>query len=412
MQGAWLPYKTWAWLGLIALVLVGCGPRRPAQSETPAPPAADAAAARSIKVRVVQTQSGALTTTRTTGATLSPARESQVGATASGKVLEVLVREGSRVAQGQVVLRLDPVNARSALSNAQLALQQAQVNLARAQRSTSGSLAPLQSSLESAQANLQVAERRYREGKQLFQAGAIAQVELTSLEAAYNQARAAADNARENLARTRRASTEDLALLRLQVQQAQNQLAQAQRAVADTEVKAPFAGVVAEVFLNPGEFVAAGQRAFRLADTTRLEAGFRLPPEDAAALPPGSRITLLYGGQNYPASITRSTRVPGTDRLVELTAQVEGTLPPGASAQVSYTLTLARGTLITSGALQTEGRTTYVYAVQGGKAVRTPVQVLADTGARAAVEGLPAGVQVVFPVPASLNNGDALEVVQ
>lgn len=412
MRRARFSQKNWVWVGLIALVLVGCGPRRPAQSEAPAPSAAETAAARSIKVRVIQTQSGALTTTRTTGATLAPARESQVGATASGKVLEVLVQEGSRVAQGQVVLRLDPVNAQSALRNAQLALQQAQVNLERAQRSTSGSLAPLQASLQSAQANLQVAERRYREGKQLFEAGAIAQVELTGLEAAYNQARAAADNARENLARAQRASSEDLALLRLQVQQAQNQLAQARRAVADTEVKAPFAGVVAEVYLNPGEFVAAGQRAFRLADTSRLEASFRLPPEDATALPIGSRVTLSYGGQNYPATIARSTKVPGTDRLVELTAQVEGNLPPGASAQVRYTLTLAQGTLITSGALQTEGRTTYVYVVQDGQAVRSPVQVLADTGARAVVEGLPVGVRVVFPVPASLNNGDALEVVQ
>jgi multidrug resistance efflux pump len=412
MQGVWLRHKTWVWLGLIALVLVGCGPRRPVQSETPAPSAADAATARSIKVRVVQTQGGALTTTRTTGTTLAPARESQVGATASGKVLEVLVPEGSRVARGQVVLRLDPVNARSALSNAQLALQQAQVNLERAQRTTAGSVSPLQASLDSAQASLEVAQRRYVEGQQLFGAGAISQLELTSLEAAYNQARAAADNARESLARTQRASTEDLALLRLQVQQAQNQLAQARRAVADTEVKAPFAGVVAETFLNPGEFVAAGQRAFRLADTSRLEASFRLPPEDAAGLPPGSRITVLFGGQNYPATIARSSKVPGTDRLVELTAQIEGALPPGASAQVSYTLTLAQGTLLTSGALQTQGRTTYVYVVQDGRAVRKPVQVLADTGARAAVEGLPAGVQVVFPVPASLNNGDALEVVQ
>lgn len=62
------------------------------------------------------------------------------------------------------------------------------------------------------------------------------------------------------------------------MQQAQNQLNQARRAVADTEVKAPFAGVVAEIFVNPGEFVSAGQRAFRLADTSRLEASFRLPP--------------------------------------------------------------------------------------------------------------------------------------
>lgn len=395
-------------LGLAGLLLVGCGPRR-VQSE--APQTTENAVSRNIKVRVVLPGSGALTTTRTTGATLSPARESQVGATASGKVLEVLVREGSRVAQGQVVLRLDSVNAQSALRNAELALEQARVNLERAQRSTSGSLAPLQSGLESALANLQVAEQRYREGKQLFAAGAIAQVELTGLEAAYNQAKAAADNARENLARAQRASSEDLALLRLQVQQAQNQLAQARRAVADTEVKAPFAGVVAEIFVNPGEFVSAGQRAFRLADTSRLEASFRLPPEEAAALPLGSRVDLIFGGQTYPATLSKSSKVPGTDRLVELVAEVAGSLPPGASAQVRYTLRLAQGRLLPAGALRTEGRSTFVFVVQDGKAVRTPVQVLGDTGTRVAVEGL-SGLPVVFPVPSSLSDGDAVEVVQ
>ncbi len=395
-------------LGLVGLLLVGCGPRR-VQSE--APQTTESAVSRSIKVRVVVPESGTLTTTRTTGATLSPARESQVGATASGKVLEVLVREGSRVAAGQVVLRLDPVNAQSALRNAELALEQARVNLERAQRSTSGSLAPLQSSLESALANLQVAERRYREGKQLFAAGAIAQVELTGLEAAYNQAKAAADNARENLARAQRASSEDLALLRLQVQQAQNQLAQARRAVADTEVKAPFAGVVAEIFANPGEFVSAGQRAFRLADTSRLEASFRLPPEEAAALPLGSQVNLIFGGQTYPATLSKSSKVPGTDRLVELVAEVAGSLPPGASAQVRYTLRLAQGRLLPAGALRTEGRSTFVFVVQDGKAVRTPVRVLGDTGTRVAVEGL-SGQSVVFPVPSSLSDGDAVEVVQ
>lgn len=395
-------------LGLVGLLLVGCGPRR-VQSE--APQTTESAVSRSIKVRVVVPENGTLTTTRTTGATLSPARESQVGATASGKVLEVLVREGSRVAAGQVVLRLDPVNAQSALRNAELALEQARVNLERAQRSTSGSLAPLQSSLESALANLQVAERRYREGKQLFAAGAIAQVELTGLEAAYNQAKAAADNARENLARAQRASSEDLALLRLQVQQAQNQLAQARRAVADTEVKAPFAGVVAETFVNPGEFVSAGQRAFRLADTSRLEASFRLPPEEAAALPLGSQVNLIFGGQTYPATLSKSSKVPGTDRLVELVAEVGGSLPPGASAQVRYTLRLAQGRLLPAGALRTEGRNTFVFVVQDGKAVRTPVRVLGDTGTRVAVEGL-SGQPVVFPVPSSLSDGDTVEVVQ
>ncbi|RIH83157.1 Multidrug resistance protein MdtA [Meiothermus luteus] len=397
-------------VGILALALLaGCGPRRSAQSE---PRNAGEALASQVKVRVVEAKSGRLTISRTTGATLAPARESQVGATAAGKVLSVLVEEGSRVAAGQVVLRLDPENAQTALRNAEIALEQARVNLARAERSTAGSLAPLQASLESALANLRAAEQRYQEGKQLFAAGAIAQVELVGLEATYNQAKAAADNARENLARAQRASQEDLALLRLQVRQAENQLAQAKRALADTEVRAPFAGVVAEVYVNPGEFVAAGQRVFRLADTRRLEARFRLPPEDAAALPLGSLLNLSYGEQTYTARLIRSSQVPGTDRLVELTAQVEGSPPLGVSVQVRYTLTLAEGILLPAGALRTEGRTTFVYLVQGERAVRTPVRVVGDSGAQVVVEGVRAGAQVVFPVPSSLSDGDRVEVVR
>jgi multidrug efflux pump subunit AcrA (membrane-fusion protein) len=362
-------------------------------------------------VRTIQAESGPLVANRVTSATIFPVRESQVGATASGRVIEVLVQQGSRVERGQVVLRLDPANAQTAVSNAQLALTQAQINLTRTERATSGSLGPLQASLESALASLRAARQRYTEGQELFRAGAIAYVELTGLDALYQQARAAADSAGENLARTQRASSEELALLRIQVQQAQNQLAQAQRALNETQVRAPFAGVVAEVFLNPGEFVAAGHRAFRLADTSSLEARFRLPPEDAAVLPAGSRVSLLYGGQSYPATIGRSSQVPGTDRLVELTARVTSNLPPGASVQVGYALTLATGTLIPSGALKTEGRTTYVYLVQDARALRQPVQVLGDTGARAAVGGVAPGASIVFPVPASLNTGDLLEVV-
>ncbi|MDX2005181.1 MAG: efflux RND transporter periplasmic adaptor subunit [Meiothermus sp.] len=398
-------------IGVASLVLVACNPRRAAQAEAPA--AAEAPAVQqSVKVRAVEVQQGTLTTTRTTGVTLSPARESQVAATASGRVLEVLVQEGSRVEANQAVIRLDNANAQTALQNAQLGVQTARVNLERAQRQTSGSLAPLQASLEAAQANLSAAQRRYTEGQQLFKAGAISQVDLTNLEAALNQAQAGADNARESLARAGRAQREDLALLRLQIQQAENQLAQARRSVGDGTIRAPYAGVMVESFVNPGEFVNIGTRAFRLADTSRIEASFRLTPEDAGGLPIDSRVNVIFGGKTFGARVIRSARVPGTDRLVEIVARVNGVLPPGGNAQVNYTLTLARGVLVPSGALQTEGRNTYVYVIRDGKAARAAVQVLGDTGSRAAITGLNAGSQVVFPVPVSLNAGNAVEVVQ
>ncbi|MER3480249.1 MAG: efflux transporter periplasmic adaptor subunit [Meiothermus sp.] len=394
-------------LAVAGLLLAGCNNRRGgAEAATPAE-----TAPRLTKVRTVTLKEGVLSASRTAGATLAPVRESNVASGASGKVLAVLVEEGSRVGAGQTVLQLDDAGPRSAVRNAELSLEQARINLVRASRSTQASLAPLQAALDSAEANLRVAQRRYAEGQQLFQAGALAQLELTSLEAAWGQAKAAADNAREALERARRAGSEDLALLRLQVQQAETQLAQARRSLADTAVKAPFAGVVAEVYVNPGEFVAAGSRAFRLADTRRLEARFRLPPSEAAKLTPGTGLNLDYGGQTYYARLSRTSQIPGTDRLVEAVATLQAPLPPGASASVRYNLELAKGVIAPSGALL-PGQKPAVMIVQDGKAKAVEVQILGDNGSQMALRGLPAGAEVVFPVPASLRSGDRLEVIR
>lgn len=396
-------------LAVAGLLLASCNNRRGNTEATPA--TAAETAPRVTKVRAVTVKEGVLTAGRTAGATLTPVRESNVASSASGKVLAVLVEEGSRVAASQTVLRLDDANARTAVRNAELSLQQAKINLERTSRSTEGSLAPLQAARDSAEANLRVAQRRYTEGQQLFQAGALAQVELTSLEAALGQAKSAADNAREALERARRAGSEDLALLRLQVQQAETQLAQARRSLADTEIKAPFAGVVAEVYVNPGEFMAAGSRAFRLADTRRLEAKFRIPPSEAAKLAPGTGLNLDYGGQTYYARLSRTSQIPGTDRLVEAVATLSAPLTPGASANVRYNLELAKGIIAPSGALLPSEKPA-VMIVQDGKAKAAEVQVVGDNGSQMALRGLPAGVQVVFPVPASLRSGDRLEVIR
>ncbi len=400
-------------VGLTALLLLAsCGPRK-AATQTPATPTADMV--KVTKVRAVLSQSGVLSANRTAGATLSPARESQVAATASGKVLGALVQEGSRVSAGQTVLQLDPANAQTNLANAQVALQTAQVNLERSTRSTEASVAPLKAALQAAQANLEVAQRKYLEGQQLFKAGAIAQVDLTGLEAAYTQAKAAADNAKEALDKAGRASSEDLALLRLQITQAQNGLDQARRGLADTNVKAPFTGVVAQIYVNPGEFVAMGNRVFRLADISKLEAKFRITPSEAARLPIGTGMNLDYGGRTYYATLTRTAQVPGTDRLVEAIAQVAPgsglSLTPGASATLRYTLKLAQGVLVPSGAL-VAGDTNQVFVVQEGKAKLVNVQVLGDNGSRMAVSGIPAAAQVVYPVPSGLANGNPVEVVK
>jgi hypothetical protein len=78
---------------------------------------------------------------------------------------------------------------------------------------------------------------------------------------------------------------------------------------------------------------------------------------------------------------------------------------------VRYNLELATGVIAPSGALL-PGEKPAVMIVQDGKAQAVEVQVVGDNGSQMALRGLRAGAQVVFPVPASLRSGDALEVIR
>jgi hypothetical protein len=52
-----------------------------------------------------------------------------------------------------------------------------------------------------------------------------------------------------------------------------------------------------------------------------------------------------------------------------------------------------------------------VYLLEGGRARRQPVRLVAQEGNRAVVEGLPEGAKVIYPVPEGLRDGDTVEVV-
>ncbi len=304
---------------------------------------------------------------------------------------------------------MDPAPFQEALGQARLALAQAEANLERSKSQLAGSRAALEAQLRAAEAQLQSAERRYQEGKALLEAGALAPLDLKALEAQYRQAQGAYENAKEALARLER--EDDLRLLRLQVEAARLQVRQAERNLRESVVRAPFAGEVVEVYAKEGEFLGTGSRAFRLATTESLLAKVYLPPDQAAALTPETPFRLRQNGKEATARLLRKTDLPGQSRLVEVVLKPQVPLTPGP-AEVRYRERLAEGVLLPAGALRAEEGKAFVYRVEGGKARRQEVRLLAQEGDRVAVEGLPEGALVVHPLPEGLREGDLVEVVR
>lgn len=365
-------------------------------------------------VRAVRAATGVLNVTRSASATVEPAQESQVSSAATGEVERILARSGSRVEAGQVVIQLDDDALGLQLDNARLALETARINLQSAERTSGSTLAQSDAALRAARTSFDIAQSSFTEGERLLQAGGISQAEFNQLQAGLEQARAALLQAQAAADASRRAPEEDLELLRLAAEQAETQVEQAEQAVADAQLTAPYAGEVAEILVEEGEFIGAGSPAFRLVSTEEQLARFSVAPEDAERLLEQGRIWLPYDGLDYAAQVTQTSQTEG-GRLVEVTATLypsETRIPNGSVTQFSYQLELARGVLVPSGALRQVGGQASVLAVRGGRAEAVPVTVVAEGGAQIAVSGIRAGERVVFPLPADLTPGTPVEVIR
>ena len=399
---------------LLALTLAACGVRAQDDASTQVQPAQTQPTALTRSVRTVRAERGSLSVTRSASATVEPAQESQVSAGTTGQVEAILARSGDQVETGQTVIQLGSDALQLQLDNARLALETARINQASAERTSGSTTLQSEAALKAAQTGAEIARQQYTEGQALLAAGGISQTELSQLEVAVEQAEASLLQAQAAADQSLRAPEEDLELLRLQVQQAQTQVAQAEQSLSDTRLTAPFAGEIAEILIDEGEFIGAGSPAFRLTGAGRQRARFNVAPEDAARLLEQGQIWVPYNGLDYAAQVTGSSQTEG-GRLVEVVAEIypsETRIPTGTVTQFNYELTLAEGILLPSGALRQRGRQLSALVVREGRADEVPVTLLGEGGAQIVVSGLEPGAAVIYPLPADLSPGTPVEVLE
>ncbi|HEY9908736.1 MAG TPA: efflux RND transporter periplasmic adaptor subunit [Thermosynechococcaceae cyanobacterium] len=241
--------------------------------------------------------------------TVQPERSVNMSPKSSGVLKRLLVKEGDRVQEGQILANMDDSNFQGQLTQAQGQLAQAQANLAKLEagnrsqdigqaaaqlsaaqanlaRLESGNrpqeIGQAQAQLASAQSSLQQAQLVFSQNQQLYTAGAISQRDLDASRTAFETARAQVTQAGqglnlqqvgfrpEEIAQARAqveqlqqalslqqagARSEDVDAARAQVLSAEGQVQSVQTQINDTIIRAPFRGVVTKKFADPGAFV-------------------------------------------------------------------------------------------------------------------------------------------------------------
>ncbi|WP_108485186.1 efflux RND transporter periplasmic adaptor subunit [Oceaniglobus ichthyenteri] len=205
-------------------------------------------------------------------------RTLEIRASAAGEVIELGngVQDGGRVTAGQLLFRVDPTNAMTALEVAQTDVLDAEAELRDARRSVE--LAGEEVASARAQARLrQNALQRQRDLAERG-VGTAAAVEAAELSAA------AADQAVLSRRQSEAQAQARLDQAATQLSRREIALDEARRRVADTEVRAEFSGVLGDVSVVKGRLVTSNEKLALLIDPERLEISFRVSTPQYARL--------------------------------------------------------------------------------------------------------------------------------
>ena len=364
-----------------------------------------------IMVQSVVVAEGPLIVVHETAGTVQPVTQSKVAAQVGGVVAQVHYKAGAWVNAGTTVVQLDTAQLKLAGKSAQAAYENAKINLSTGEDTTSQANPKLALQVQSSEAALSAARKNYDAAAALFKLGGATASQVDSAQSSLQQAQANLEAAKTALDQNKKADIQNLAQLRLAVNQAENQLQQAQLNLQYASIKAPFDGQISAVNVNPGEYVGTNTAAFTLVSAEK-EVAFSVAPSDASLLTNGKPIDFGGEGKAYKITVKQLPTAP-SGGVVPMTAAVPASFPPsfGAVGTVSYQLTLAQGILVPLSALQTSENKNFVFVLEAGKALSRNITIIAESGITAAVSGIKAGSPVIVNPPPGLLSGSAVQPV-
>jgi RND family efflux transporter MFP subunit len=278
-----------------------------------------------------------------------PIHQNNVAAEGSGKLIDLLVKEGDQVAKGQVIAKLDDELIELQIENAKLNIAQLKNDNARF-------------------ANLRKEQ-------------AVSSMEAEKME--------------------------------LALKTAEVQLKQLQKQLKTTKVLAPFSGVVTKKMVDLGSMVMPGTPIIELTDISQLKLAISVPERDIMKVKKGQNVQvevdahhLNLSGSIYSISVQADAMhnfkvqvLVNNSAANKIFAGMYGTVRIENSAQIKA-LAVPRKALIGS------TRNPQIYVVKNGKAVLTPFSSgTADGNYLEIVAGLKASDEIVIKGQVNLENG-------
>ena len=301
--------------------------------------------------------------------TLSADREARLRAEMSGAVLATNVEQGERVSEGTVLGRLDDAMVRDAALSARSAVAQATVAA-------------------------EQAARELQRSKTLAAAGAIAERDVEGADRANLGAQA-------------------------QLADAKARLSSAEKMLRNTIIRAPFAGVVSERAVSPGDIVSPGSAMFTVIDPRSLRVEASVPTTALADVRVGAPVLFTVNGSDrvLEGKVTRvSPMVDPQTKPVRLLASVPnsaGVLVAGLFVEGRVASQKRVGVLVPESAVDQTGIVPTLMRLKGGKVEKVDVQLGARDEAASLYEvtgGIASGDTVLLGAARGISVGSPVVV--
>jgi HlyD family secretion protein len=268
------------------------------------------------KYLTVKVDRGNVRRTVSSTGTLQAVVTVQVGSQVSGRVQELHADFNSVVKKGQVLALIDPANFQAQRERAQAQLATAQASVKNAEANLVNRRAELSSAkanVEFSRVTLKEAERQLKRTQGLFQDGLIAQRDLETAQATFEQGGAKLMQAEAQVNQTEagiRSALSQQDQAAANVKQARAELTMADVNLRYTSIVSPIDGVVIERSVDIGQTVAASFQApllFLIAnDLTKMQVIAQIDEADIGALSEKAKVDFsvdAFPGQTFRGEI-------------------------------------------------------------------------------------------------------------
>lgn len=379
--------------GSLAVLVVGCS-RKPSANEAPK--------AATVQVLVANAQSRSVPVSLVETGSFVADELSQVAPAQAGRVIKTPVSVGAYVKTGDVICELDHRDAALKVAQSKAQLDQAMAAVRQAQSRIGlekGNFDPMvvpevsaaRANYESSEAQARLATADANRYANLVATGDVSQSiyekQRTQAETAVAQAKASKQQY-EAAINTARQSYQAVGSSQASLEAMRAELGQAEKALEDTTIRAPFDGYVSARPVSVGEYVATSSSVATVVRIGTLKLQLQTPEKSAAGLKVGMPVTArvaAYGGRDFQGFTSAINPVVSSDsRAFVVEARFnnsENTLRPGMFASARVLLPGTELAVFVPKSAIVRDRTTdsnQVFIVEGGKA-RLRVVTLGDT---------------------------------